>query len=200
MTMTTLPVRFSYALLLLVAMATPACMSTQQSRRNPPPADPIASVAASELRSQGLDFARAGDLTRAQQYLAAAYAKGFDEQIVLPEIVKVCVAASRLRAALLYAEPYLDRHPGDAAMSYVVGSIHLALGNLQQASAHLEGALQPGVFVDAAYSLAVAESRQGQVQSAREHLQIYLAKSPRGLYASRAKRLLATLESQEVVQ
>lgn len=200
MTMAMLPSRLRCTLLLCLAITASGCMSSRQTPPAPPPADPIAAVPASELRNQGLNFARAGDLTRAQQYLAAAYGKGFDEQIVLPEIVKVCVAASRLRAALSYAEPYLDRHPEDAAMSYVVGSIHLALGNLQQASEHLAGALQPGEMVDAAYSLAVAESRQGQMESARKHLQLYLTKSPQGLYASRAKRLLASLQVQESVR
>lgn len=173
-------------------------MSARSAPSGPPPVDPIASIDASELRAQGLAFARTGDLTRAQQYLAAAYAKGFDESLVLPEIVKVCVAASRLRAALSYAEPYLDRHPNDAGMSYVVGSIHLALGNLQLAAMHLNGALEPTeLAIDAAYSLAVVESRQGQPEEARKHLQHYLRIAPKGRYATRAKRLLASLAESE---
>ncbi len=190
-------IRRATALVCLILLS--ACTHGARGPKGPPPVDPIATVSPSQLRAQGLSFARAGDLTRAQQYLAAAYSKGYDETQVLPEIVKVCVAASRLRAALSYAEPYLDRHPGDAGMSYVVGSIHLALGNLQQASAHLNGALEPGeLVIDAAYSLALVESRQGLSQEARAHLQHYLQVAPQGAYASRALRLLAKLNREEV--
>lgn len=186
-------------LCLLVSLA--ACVHARSGPKGPPPLDPIESVRASELRAQGLDFARSGDLTRAQQYLAAAHAKGFDEGLVLPEIVKVCVAASRLHTALSYAEPYLDRHPGDAAMSYVVGSIHLALGNLQKASGHLNGALEPGeLLIDAAYSLALVENRRGRGGLARKHLQHYLSVAPKGRYAVRARKLLASFEQFQVQQ
>lgn len=174
-----------------------ACMSQRQGPAGPPPTDPIASVPAAELRAKGLAYARHGDLTRAQQYLSAAQLKGFDETVVVPEIVKICVAASRLRAALAFAEPYLERHPEDAGMNYVVGTIHLALGNLHRATSHLNGALRPSaIMIDAAFSLALIAKDQGQPQEARLHLEHYLNLRPRGRYASRAQHLLAQLGAQ----
>ena len=180
--------------LLLLLLLLPACIRSTQMSSRQPPADPIADVSAAELRSKGLAFARSGDLTRAQQYLSAAHGKGFAERVVVPEIVKVCLSASRLRAALLFAEPYLERHPEDAGMSYVVGSIHMALGNLQRAAAHLNGALQPHeLMIDAAYSLARIAKRQGQWQEASDHLRHYLQVAPKGVYALRAQHMLTSL-------
>ncbi len=171
------------------------CMSQRQGPVGPPPVDPISKVSASELRARGLSFARRGDLTRAQQYLSAAQEKGFDETIIVPEIVKVCVAASRLRAALAFAEPYLERHPEDAGMNYVVGTIHLALGNLQRASTHLNGALQPSlIMIDAAYSLALMASEENRPQEARRHLEHYLRVQPEGQFSKRARIMLDRLE------
>lgn len=184
-----------HAALCCLLLSAGACMSQRQGPSSPPPADPIASVSATDLRARGLAFARRGDLTRAQQYLSAAHQKGYDETVVVPEIVKICVAASRLRAALAFAEPYLQRHPGDTGMNYVVGTIHLALGNLQRATTHLNGALQPSaIMIDAAFSLALIARDQGQPQEARQHLKRYLELEPGGRYATRARHLLATLE------
>lgn len=182
------------ALPLLLLLSLSGCMSQRQGPVGPPPADPISSVSGAELRAKGLAYARRGDLTRAQQYLSAAQEKGYDPKVIVPEIVKVCVAASRLRAALQFAEPYLERHPEDAGMHYVVGTIHFALGNLQLASTHLNGALQPSqIMIDAAYSLALIAVQSSRPEEAREHLEHYLRVQPKGPFAKRAKELLARL-------
>jgi tetratricopeptide (TPR) repeat protein len=121
-------------------------------------------------------------------------AKGFDERVVVPELVKVCIASSRLRAALAFAEPYVARNPQDAGMQYVVGTIHMALGNLEEASGHLDGALRSrSLMQDALFSLALVAKARGQFSMARENLEKYLAHNPKGRYASRAKSLLARL-------
>lgn len=171
------------------------CMSQRHGRAQPPPSDPIASTPAAELRAKGLAYARRGDLTRAQQYLSAAQAKGFDERVIVPELVKICIAASRLRAALAFAEPYVDKHPEDAGMNYVVGTIHLALGDLQRASSHLTGALQPShIMIDAAYSLALIAIEEGRTSEARKHLKHYLHAAPEGQFAGRANNLIRRID------
>lgn len=183
--------------LLLLSVSAVACASHRQGHRGTPPTDPIAAVSAAELRTRGLAFARVGDLTRAQQYLGAAQLKGFDSRIIVPELVKICVAASRLRAALLYAEPYLERYPGDVGMRYVVGTLHLALGNLRRAASHLDGALQPGdLMIDAAFSLALAARGDGRRDDVQRHLEHYLRVRPQGRYATRARRILATMGAE----
>jgi len=179
---------------LVLLCASMGCASHQRRPVGPPPSDPISNVEASELRAQGLGFARRGDLVRAQQYLSASMAKGFDEQVVVPELVKVCIASSRLRAALAFAEPYVARHPQDAGMQYVVGTIHMALGNLEEASMHLDGALRSrSLMQDALFSLALVAKARGQISMARENLEKYLARNPKGRYANRAKSMLARL-------
>jgi tetratricopeptide (TPR) repeat protein len=182
--------RIALPMILLVSLG--GCMSQRQGPIGPPPADPIATTPAAELRAKGLAHARRGDLTRAQQYLSAAQAKGYDEKVIVPELVKICIAASRLRAALAFAEPYVDKHPEDAGMNYVIGTIHLALGDLQRASTHLSGALQPShIMIDAAYSLALIAIEEGRTSEAREHLEHYLRIAPQGQFATRSKNLLA---------
>lgn len=181
--------RLALPMILLLSLA--GCMSQRQGQPQPPPSDPIATTPAAELRAKGLAYARRGDLTRAQQYLSAAQAKGFDEKVIVPELVKICIAASRLRAALAFAEPYVDKHPEDAGMNYVVGTIHLALGDLQRASSHLTGALQPPhSMIDAAYSLAFIAIEEGRISEARKHLEYYLRAAPEGQFANRAKNLI----------
>ena len=181
--------------LLLIAVFSGACSGPAQRHSKIPPTDPIARISAGQLRVKGLAFARRGDLTRAQQYLSAAKLKGFDERIVVPEIVKVCIAASRLRAALAHAEPYLQRHPDDAGLAYVAGTIELALGRVVEARRHLRGALHSEpAMVDAAFSLAKIAKDEGDSDMARQHLQHYLEHKPAGRYATRAKRLLAALD------
>tara|TARA_R110002096_G_scaffold16898_1_gene57584 strand:- start:26678 stop:27256 length:579 start_codon:yes stop_codon:yes gene_type:complete len=183
----------NFSVLALLMLST-ACVSQQQGPKGAPPSDPIASVDAAELRAQGLGFARRGDLVRAQQYLSASMAKGFDPRVIVPELVKVCIASSRLRAALAFAEPYLMEHPEDAGMQYVVGTIHMALGNLQEASTHLDGALRAGTLMpEALFSLALVAEERGETDVVRTNLQRYLEGSPRGRYASRAKSMLARL-------
>ena len=197
--MKNIPLYFSRYALLCSLVLLGACMSGRQGPNGPPPNDPIASIEASELRSQGLAFARRGDLIRAQQYLSAAMQKGFEEKVIVPELVKVCVASSRLRAALAFAEPYLDRHPQDAGMQYVVGTIHMALGNLHSATAHLAGALEPGNLMhDAYFSLAMIAHERGQLERERVKLEQYLGAEPDGRYAAKARTMLKRLEFKQV--
>ncbi len=178
------------ALLILSA----SCMSQRQAAKGPPPVDPITNVAADELRTSGLAFGRRGDLIRAQQYLSAALEKGYEETVVVPELVKVCIASSRLRAALSFAEPYLAHNPGDAGMQYVVATIHMALGNLREALKRLDGALRADeLMTDARYSMAVVAFRQGDLPSARMRLEEYLRFAPKGRYAPHARTMLVSL-------
>lgn len=180
--------------LLCLILTMTACAAQPRGRTTPPPADPIAAAPAAQLRGQGLAYARRGDFVRAQQYLAAAKLKGYESRIIVPELVKVCVAGSRLRAALLYGEPYLQRHPEDAGMSYVVGTIHLALGDIHRATVHLNGALRAeDLMIDAAFSLALVASKEGRVKEQARFLRQYLSVKPAGRYSTQAKVMLAKL-------
>jgi hypothetical protein len=70
----------------------------------------------------------------------------------------------------------------------------MALGNLEEASTHLSGALEPGALMgEAVFSLALVAQGLGQDGLVRARLEKYLALSPRGRNASRARTMLASL-------
>src|SRR5262245_47189859 len=78
---------------------------------DPPPLQPPEKPTAQALFEQGTLFARAGDVVRAEEYFVSAMNEGYPEERVLPPLLRVCVEAHRLTAALAYAEPYLAREP-----------------------------------------------------------------------------------------
>jgi len=179
--------------IMVLSLLAQACMSTApKPPAGPPPTDPIAQVSASDLRARGLAFARAGDLVRAEQYLQAAVIKGADDRTIVPELVRVCVTASRLRAAVAYGEPYLERHPQDAAMHFLLAIVHLSLGDSQRARAELEATLRyRPEAADADFYLGTIAADRLDFPTARRHFARYLAARPRGRHAARARLLLA---------
>ena len=76
-----------------------ACVPPDQGVRQPMP-DPIADIEGQELYDTGLRLARTGDLLRAEQYVKGAMERGFPVERALPALLKICIAASRLNAAL----------------------------------------------------------------------------------------------------
>lgn len=179
---------------LALALAAAACGAAPAHPVGPPPADPLTEVDHQELHQRGRAFARAGDFVRAEQYLHAALIKGGPEAVLVPEIVKVCVAASRVRAALAYARPFLDSHPEDAGMHFVVAHLYITIGELEEARAELERVweLSPELS-EARFSLGVLAAEAGQTRHARRHLEAYLDAEPDGRRAGKARALLAEL-------
>ncbi|MFT3926015.1 MAG: hypothetical protein QM778_25955 [Myxococcales bacterium] len=165
------------------------------------PAAASRALSASELYAAGMAFLAAQDLVRAEQYLASALHSGFDERTCVRALLSATVAASRLRSALLYAEPYLLRHPQDLALAQLVATLHLVLGELPQAEQELRRVLalhdqQP----EAQYLLALVLERSGGSPSARrEVMQTYLRLAPRGRHAAELRASLLTLGALEPV-
>ncbi|HEY8431529.1 MAG TPA: hypothetical protein VIL20_24280, partial [Sandaracinaceae bacterium] len=114
--------RWTLALALLAA----ACGGAARQGGAPPP-DPLETVTAEQLYAQGVSLGRSGDYVRAEQYLVAAIDRGYPEERALPALMAVCVEASRLTAALAYAEPFLARHPTHWPLRLLVASIHMGL-------------------------------------------------------------------------
>ncbi|RMH36669.1 MAG: hypothetical protein D6689_22065 [Deltaproteobacteria bacterium] len=173
------------------ALAAGCAATTARRPSGPPPADPIASVSAAELAARGRAYARAGDLVRAEQYLAAALAKGGDDRDIVPQLVEVCVAGSRLRAAIAHADSYLARHPGDAGMRYVLGALRWAAGDRDGARAELRRALELAPrLADAEFALGQIAVEQDDDEAARRHMARYLALAPSGRHAREARALV----------
>jgi predicted Zn-dependent protease len=144
------------------------------------------------LYDQGLALARAGDLTRAEQYLASAQRLGHDEQASTRALVSVCVRASRLRSALSYAEAHLVAHPGDHALRKLSGTLYWALGEPAAAERALTRALSVAPDdADAHFLLGVVLGAHGaRAGEAAEHYARYLALSPTGKHAEEAREAL----------
>ena len=91
-----------------------------------------------KLVEQGRAFAAIGDTTRAEQYFSAAIQRGADEAVVVPLIVKVCVTDGRYELAIEYASRYTQKHPADARVRYLLGTLYAAIGERAKARSELE--------------------------------------------------------------
>jgi hypothetical protein len=155
-------------------------------------ADPLDSITPEELFRRGLVLSQHGDYVRAEQYLLASRGRGFDERRVIPALMEVCVRASRLSAAIGYAEPYLESHPDDWALRILIGSIHLGLGHLGDARAHLERALRDGrpEPAEAHYLLGIVLREQTELVDARAHFARYAELEPSGSHMEEVGAIL----------
>jgi len=140
----------------------------------------------------GKAFASVGDLTRAEQYLAAAIENGGDERIVLPLLLRVCVLDGRFQMAIQYAENHLKHSPNDIATRFVVGSLYSAIGNADAARASYNQVLdvEPD-NADAHFALAVLlRETGGDPVLADHHFRDYLRLKPRGPHVEEAQASL----------
>lgn len=145
------------------------------------------------LYERGARWARRGDTVRAEQYMALAVRAGYPRERALVAIVEACLASSRLRAALAYAEPHLRTHPGAWQVRLLVAAVHAALGQHERAVAELRHVAR--VHADAAeahHLLAVLLDEQlGDEAAARASFRAYLAHAPAGEHAAEARAWLA---------
>ena len=153
----------------------------------------LSTVSAEDLVLLAVSHARAGDLLRAEQYLTAARQRGYEERAVVYWLVRVCVAASRYRSALIHSAGYLREHPSDWSLRLVVATIHEALGNLDRAQLELERIVvaEPSISL-AHYRLAMLyRTRDAERERAKPHLEEYLRLAPEGRHAAEARSALS---------
>jgi tetratricopeptide (TPR) repeat protein len=158
--------------------------------------DPIADVEGQELYDTGLRLARTGDLLRAEQYVKAAMERGYPEERALPSLLKICVAASRLNAALQYAEPHLRDHPANHRLRTLVASIHLGLGNVDDAETHLSEVIEAAPANAPAYYLMgmLRREEHGDTAGSEPYLRRYLELAPNGVHAAEVRNMLRPRE------
>ncbi len=183
------PLARPLAIVSLAAALTGACAS-RGAASQPVTTDPMAGVTARQLYDTGMTAARSGDLVRAEQYLVASMQRGgIPEAVVLRQLVSVCVQASRFRAAVAYAQPYLERHPHDWALRYLVGTILDGLDEHQAARRELEAVIADNArHADAHFLLAtLLRERFNAPASADAHYRLYLEISPQGAHADEAR-------------
>jgi len=145
-----------------------------------------------ELFQIGVLQARRGDLLRAEQYIIAARAQGYDESSSVYWLVRVCVSAGRFHSALGHAQSYLRRNPSNWRLRLVVASIYEALGDNQRAVRELESVVRGAPHHALPhYRLAVLYGQLGAGhERAARHLHAYLTLSPAGPHAAEARLLL----------
>jgi tetratricopeptide (TPR) repeat protein len=142
-------------------------------------------AAARALFERGIALTREGDSVRAEQYLAASLREGYDWEVALPLLMRVCLTGSRLRAALNYASPYLKKYPDAVWLRYLVATVYLGLGQPLHAREHLL-AIQglPPYEARTQYLLGQTEWEGfGDAQAAARHYREYLRVEPNGPYA-----------------
>ena len=179
------------------------CGNTSPKGANEPAtqteADPLKNISKEELFDQGIALARAGDMIRSEQYLAAAYDKGYNPEQVLPVLLAVCVQSSRLSAALNYATPELDRHPHNWSLRTVVASIHVGLEDFERAEAEYVQALRDAPEPNRApihFQLAsLYHDRLNQDEKAKPHYELYLSLAPDGEHKDEARFALDNIQS-----
>lgn len=166
-----------------------ACASSRAQTNTGPTTDPMANITAQQLYDAGIQLARGGDLVRAEQYLVASMQRGMAEARVLPQLMNVCVQASRFRAAVAYAQPYLDRHPHDWRLRYLVGTIFAGLDEFHTAKRYLETVLEEHeTHAEAHYTLAtLLREHFNDPVGADSHFRRYLEIEPSGAHVEEAR-------------
>ena len=175
--------------LIILFLAVAGCATaTVEPPKNGPQSDPTRDVSAQELFARGVTLADQGHLVRAEQYLSLAASRGYPEERTLPMLLKVCLAASRLRSALNYAEPYLVRHPENWELHYLVASLYVGLEQPARAREELERVVvNDPSHAPARYLLAILmRDNFTDGSAAADHFRAYLRLSPRGEHAAEA--------------
>jgi tetratricopeptide (TPR) repeat protein len=148
--------------------------------------DPLERIQPGELFRQGEALAREGDPIRAEQYLSTAVQRGFSARRALPLLLRVCIASSRLGAALQYATPYLKLHPDDYHLRYLVAAVQLGLGRPAEARQELLRVLRDAPdYADARYLLGVIlRDHSGDADAAAEQFAAHQRLNARGLHGA----------------
>lgn len=143
--------------------------------------------------SKGMALALRGDSSRAEQYLMLAVRQGYPEERAIVPLVQVCIAASRLRAALDHGEPFLRRHPSAWQLRSLLAAIRFALGDASAAKKELARVIvQRPDAAQARYLLGVIERDAfGDEAAARYDFEAYIEREPRGPYALETRAWLA---------
>lgn len=185
--------------LLVPTLLVMACASANATTATTPrPERPTARA----FFERGMQSAERGDGLRAEQYLLLAVEAGYPrEQAILP-LVRVCIASSRLRAALNHAQAFLRSHPNAWSLRYLSAAIALALGSPSTALVELQRVIAYRPEMAQAHYLAAIIARDAfhDQAAAASAFQAYLARQPRGIYAAEALAWLRTYAPPHEVQ
>jgi tetratricopeptide (TPR) repeat protein len=183
--------------LLLTPVLLAGCAAHSEARsaaRSPEQAPNEATL----LVQKGKAAVASGDTVRAEQYFTLAIARGAGESVVLKDLLAACIGGSRLRGALDHALPYLQKHPDDDDLRYLVASLYDSLGQRQQATTQLERLLHRNSGHADAHYLAGILASEEEPEQAREHFRQYLDLQPQGPRAAEVRGRLSELALRSV--
>jgi tetratricopeptide (TPR) repeat protein len=141
------------------------------------------------LFERGKAFAAVGDMTRAEEYLAAAMDAGYDPRKVMPLLLDACTRDNRYRVAIQYAQNYLRRYPGDMNTWFVVGTLHAAMGEAapaEEALLRVQKVRPEDPNVQFALGVLYRDLRADPVR-ADAHFRAYLRLAPNGEHVGEAR-------------
>jgi tetratricopeptide (TPR) repeat protein len=175
----------------LLSLSVPGCGANTPRRPSVAPnQSEVAIQSQREMVSRARQSMRRGDSIRAEHYYSLALEQGYDATELMPELLAVCLASSRLRSALNYAEPYLRKHPKDANLRYLVATVHLGLNHIKAAKQELHTVIRHDPsLADAYFLLAVLEYSTDR-DTAKQYLKEYILLRPMGDKANEARELL----------
>lgn len=179
-------------LAILLVLATSACAANPGDRVARDVSIVRTERSADKLVARGMAFASVGDLTRAEQYLAAALDAGADANQVLPKLLRVCVNAGHHRAGISYAMPVLEAHPEDVHLRFLVAELRAATGDTSGAEEDLEKVVAEKPD-DPTFHYAFArllKNPVGDPVGADREFRAYLRVAPDGVHASEARASL----------
>ena len=184
--------RFRESLSLIAALSAGACVTTKGGEVKTKVDTMQKEQSPEKLFDRGKAFAQIGDLTRAEQYLSEALDAGGDEKKIMPLLVIVCVNGKRYRVAIDYAEGYLKRHPDDAHLRYLVGTLYLATGDVEAARLAFEDVLKRRPDdAETHYALGVVyRDDEHDLTQADAHFRVYLNLQPQGAHVDDARASL----------
>lgn len=145
-----------------------------------------------KLVARGRAFASVGDFTRAEQYLSAAIDAGGDAGTLLPELLRVCIASKRYRVAITYASPWLERHPDDTKLRFVVAALRASVGDADGADRDFAQLLRDDpndATVHFAYAVLLRD-QLGDLLRADQEFREYLRLDPHGAHVDEARASL----------
>lgn len=139
----------------------------------------------------GQNFAVVGDTTRAEQYLAAAIDRGADPKKVLPLLLEVCVRDGRFQMAIEYARPYVEKHPNDSNVRYLLATLYSAVGDGQHAREEASSVVEARPNdADPHFLLGTLLRDQKDLVGADKQFREYLRIAPHGAHSDEARQAL----------
>jgi len=191
-TLLTLPI-IPHALLALLCLPVllPGCAARWEGQAVRAPDQPPSEAA--RLVQSGKAAIASGDTVRAEQYLTLAVARGADERATLKDLLAACISGSRLRGALDHALPYLQKHPEEDDLRFLVASLYDSLGQREEAWGQLERLLNHNPRHPDAHYLAGILASERDPEGARDHFRQYLELRPNGAHAPEVRGRLSDL-------